>query len=119
MRLKKLKNMFTKKIKSAFRGNQQEDKVDYSQLKKLMKKKETILIDVRSPQEYQEGHLDSAINIPFYEIANQIINKVPDKDTFLIVYCQSGHRSSKVAEELKELNYHNVWELEGGLDHIY
>ena len=49
--------------------------ISYDDLKELMRNKEIYLIDVRSWQEYEEGHLDGAINIPVYNIENEIQKK--------------------------------------------
>ena len=49
--------------------------ISYDDLKELMRNKEIYLIDVRSGQEYEEGHLDGAINIPVYNIENEIQKK--------------------------------------------
>jgi len=113
----KLQKIVKKYFKKCYRAN--ENKINYSQLKNLSQNQDSILIDIRSPQEYKEGHLSYAINIPFYEISNQIIDIIKDKNSIIILYCQSGHRSSKILKELKKLNYKNVYELEGGLNEIY
>ena len=113
----KLKKILKRKLNLNVRYK--EEGIDYTELKSLLKNEGTILIDVRSPQEYQEGHLNQAINIPFYELVSDIDEKVKDKDNSIILYCQSGIRSSKVIKELKKLGYNNIYELEGGLDHIY
>lgn len=74
------------------------------------------VIDVRSRQEYDEGHIDGAINIPEYEINSSIKNVLNNLDEELIVYCQSGSRSRKAYKKLIKLNYKNVFNLYGGLD---
>lgn len=78
-------------------------------------KEGAILIDVRSPQEYQEGHLNNSINIPEYEIKRRIEMQVRDKNTEIIVYCNSGRRSRRAADTLKKLNYINVYNLIQGI----
>ena len=113
----KLQKIFKRKLNPNVRYK--EEKINYTELKNLLRKEDVILIDVRSPQEYQEGHLNHAINIPFYEFANDINKRVKNKDNCIVVYCQSGIRSSKVMKELKKLEYNNIYELEGGLDQIY
>lgn len=70
-----------------------------------------IIIDVRELDEYNTGHIDGAVNIPLAEIAN--VNY--DKETVIIVYCASGMRSSSAADELIDLGYENVYNLDGGL----
>lgn len=75
-----------------------------------------ILIDVRSNQEYREGHLQGAINIPDFEINKRIQNEIPKKNQMIIVYCQYGGRSRNAMEMLNKMGYTNVYNLYGGLD---
>ena len=73
-----------------------------------------IIIDVRSREEYSEGHLENAFNIPYDEI-NDLIDI--DKDTILFVYCKSGTRSKLAADSLINLGY-EVYDL-GAYDTIH
>lgn len=73
-----------------------------------------ILIDVRSPQEYREGHIDGAILIPEYEMKKKVENILSDKEKTIIVYCSSGGRSKKAQKLLKKLGYQNVYNLYEG-----
>lgn len=75
-----------------------------------------VLLDVRSRQEYQEGHLNGAINIPLYDINKDVSNILEDKNEKIVVYCQSGGRSIKAKQKLQELGYTNVTDIAGGLD---
>ena len=76
-----------------------------------------IVIDVRSPQEFREGHIDGAISIPEYEIKKEAGNRLVDKEKDIIVYCSSGGRSKKAQKLLRKLGYQNVYNLyEGYLD---
>lgn len=93
--------------------------INYDKLKSLIKSNANmVLIDVRSPQEFNETRLISAINIPFYEIDKKILNIVSDKNLAIILYCQSGARSKKACIILERLGYTNVYNLSGGLDNI-
>ncbi len=83
-----------------------------------MTKDGAILLDVRSIQEYNEGHLYGAINLADYEISIKHNNVLPNKDAKIIVYCQNGGRSKKACKKLKKLGYQNVYNLCGGLDNI-
>lgn len=77
-----------------------------------------ILLDVRSPQEFTEGHLTDAILIPDYEInrrKNEIINY---KYNTIVVYCSTGSRSKKICKILKRWGFADVYNLYGGLDNI-
>ena len=62
----------------------------------------TIIVDVRTKEEYETGHVKGAINIPHYEI-NEKIDL--DKSKTIMVYCKSGTRSAIAYEALKELGY--------------
>ena len=70
------------------------------------------LIDVRTKDEYDEYHLDNAINIPFDSIGEDIKNvENISLDTPIIVYCKSGARSSQAYSTLKGAGYKNVYDL--------
>ena len=81
-------------------------------------KQGAILIDVRSKQEYNEGHLKNAINIPEHEIDKTIERELPNKNQLLVLYCQSGSRSQIVYMKMTKKGYTNVYGLEGGLNMI-
>lgn len=68
------------------------------------------LIDVRTKDEYKNGTIEFAINVPLDEL-NNITNTVTSKDTPVIVFCQSGARSKKAAEKLIEMGYIEVYDL--------
>lgn len=111
--LKMLKRIGNKLIK------RNRDDVDYSELKKLIRQTENVkLIDVRSMQEYTEGHLDGAICVPLYELNPKIKEVTSDKDSLMILYCTSGIRSLKGVKILTSMGYKNVYNLKGGLDNI-
>ena len=95
------------------------EEIDYNELKEILKQnKDIILLDVRSMQEFCEGHLNYAINIPLYELQNSINKKIIDKGRVIIVYCQSGIRSKKAIRILYKNGYKNLYHLKGGLDEI-
>lgn len=93
--------------------------ISYDDLKELMRNKEIYLIDVRSGQEYEEGHLDGAINIPVYNIENEIQKNVKNKNDTIILYCSSGSRSKKAKNILEKLGYTEVYNLKEGIDKIW
>ena len=72
-----------------------------------------ILVDVRTPQEYEEGYIEGAILIPDYELAERAKSELPDKTTTIIVYCRSGRRSAASASLLFRLGYQSVLDLGG------
>lgn len=75
-----------------------------------------VLLDVRSPQEFVEGHLKNAINIPTYEIYSKAPKIIVDKETIIIAYCTVGIRSENAIRILKKLGYKNLYHLEEGLE---
>mgnify|MGYP004531782773 CR=1 FL=1 len=74
-----------------------------------------ILIDVRSPQEYREGHLDGAISIPDYQIKRTINRQVTNKNQLIVVYCSTGHRSQEAQRILENMGYTNVYNIYEGV----
>ena len=80
----------------------------------LMDTEEIQLVDVRTPSEYNEGHVPDAQNINFYdENFDQQIETL-DKSKPIIVYCKSGGRSAKCASKLVEKGFEKIYDLEGG-----
>lgn len=77
-----------------------------------------IVIDVRTPDEYNTDHIENAINIDSSQIKYAIKGKVSDFETKVIVYCQSGRRSAESAKILTELGYKNVYDM-GGITSCY
>jgi len=71
-----------------------------------------VLLDVRSPSEYREGHIPGSKNVPLHDIDN-VDSVVENIDTVLYVYCHSGVRSSQAVEQLKEMGYTNVRNIGG------
>ena len=78
-----------------------------------------IIIDARTQEEYDQGHIPGAILIPEYEIEDRAEKELPDKDQLILVYCRSGRRSKIAAEELVKLGYTNVKEFGGIIDWEY
>ena len=85
---------------------------------KMMKnEKNYIILDVRRPDEYAEGHIPGAINVPNEEIGTAEISELPDKSQLILVYCRSGRRSKEASEKLVKLGYTNIVEFGGILDY--
>ena len=78
-----------------------------------------VLLDTRTDEEFAEGHIEGAIMIPEYEIADKAQDAIPDKDTLILVYCRSGRRSKIASTLLVELGYTNVKEFGGIIDWPY
>lgn len=70
-----------------------------------------LVIDVRSPQEFQDNNVRGAINIPLGELKDRVPRQVKDKNQVLLVHCLSGGRSGIAQQQLKGLGYANVFNL--------
>ena len=75
-----------------------------------------VILDVRRPDEYAEGHIPGAINVPNESIGDTKISELPYKNQLILVYCRSGRRSKEAAEKLVKLGYTNIVEFGGILD---
>ena len=106
-------------------ANQNNQEVVYMNItaeeaKKIMDSEEGyIILDTRTQEEYDEGHIPGAIVIPHDEITDRAEEELPDKDQLLLVYCRSGRRSKLAAEALVELGYTNIKEFGGIIDWPY
>ena len=78
-----------------------------------------IILDVRTQEEYDQGHIPGAIVISHEEIAEKAEEVLTDKDQLILVYCRSGRRSKIAAEALVELGYTNIKEFGGIIDWPY
>lgn len=104
-------------LKNKFFENRdiRKDDIDMQELQEMVKKG-AILLDVRSPQEYEEGHINGAILIPEYELKRDADKFLTNKEEVIVVYCSTGMRSKKAQKELKEKGYKNVYNLYNGLE---
>ncbi len=71
-----------------------------------------VLLDVRTAEEYREGHIEGSINLPLDRITS-VSSVVKDKDTPLLVHCLSGGRSGRAVDSLKQIGYNNVKNIGG------
>lgn len=75
-----------------------------------------VILDVRRPDEFQEGHIVGAINIPNETIGKESIQELPNKNQLIFVYCRSGVRSKQASQKLAAQGYTNIVEFGGILD---
>ena len=78
-----------------------------------------VILDVRTQEEYDQGHIPGAILIPDYEIRERAEEVLTDKDQLILVYCRSGRRSKNASQILVELGYTNIREFGGIIDWPY
>ena len=96
------------------------EQITAEEAKKIMDSgEEHIILDAREQNEFDEGHIPSAILIPYTEIENKAKEMLTDKDKLILVYCRSGRRSKIAAEALSKLGYTNVKEFGGIIDWPY
>ncbi len=83
--------------------------------KELNGKSDIQLIDVRTPEEHAEGHIENSLNINFYDdnFIKDMSSKL-DKSKPIYIYCRSGGRSGKAAKKLEAEGFTKVYDLEGG-----
>lgn len=82
---------------------------------RIAEEPEAIILDVRTPEEFAEGHIEGAINIDFYaaDFATQLAGL--DTDASYVLYCRSGNRSAETAKLMTDLSFEQVDEIDGGI----
>lgn len=91
--------------------------VSMNDIEKIMNENENyIILDVRTIEEYNDGHIPSAICIPNETIDENVVNKLPNKEQLILIYCRSGNRSKQATIKLKDLGYLNLIEFGGIID---
>ena len=81
-------------------------------LKEYAEKENAVLLDVRTPQEYREGHIPGSKNVPLQTL-DKVRSVVENKDAELFVYCYSGARSRQATAMLQHMGYTNVQNIGG------
>ena len=99
-----------KNVKTTFKN------INIDKLEVLINENDVKLIDVRRPSEFNDGHIENAINIDYYDgnFSKSFDNL--DKSQIIVLYCKSGRRSSKSAVKLVEKGFNNVYNLKGGFE---
>ncbi|WP_337843819.1 rhodanese-like domain-containing protein [Thermus sp.] len=72
-----------------------------------------LIVDVRTPMEFAQGHVPGAVNLPVEEVSRWAKDLPKDRPVYL--YCRSGNRSRQAAEHLARQGYRNLYNLEGGI----
>ena len=105
------------------KGNTQEAvyvNITAQQAKEIMDSQDGyVILDTRTQEEYDEGHIPGAILIPHDEILERAEDILTDKNQLILVYCRSGRRSKLAAEDLQKLGYTNIKEFGGIIDWPY
>jgi rhodanese-related sulfurtransferase len=87
------------------------------QFEAALNKKNAVLVDVRTPREYDSAHIDNSILADWRNRAAfmKVVNGFDHKNTYLL-YCRSGRRSAEAADTLRKLGFDNVYDLYGGIE---
>ena len=105
-------------------ATKEENKIMYNKItaeeaKEMIDTQEVIILDVRTQEEFKEKHIEGALLIPDYELANVAKSKLPDKDKKILVYCRSGNRSKSAARLLIDMGYTDVYDFGGIINWPY
>ena len=100
------------------------DKVAYHKISaeeayEMMASQEVVVVDVRTREEYDGGHIENAVLVPNESIGSEMPEALPDKEATLLVYCRSGRRSKDAAQKLLALGYQSVYDFGGVIDWPY
>jgi len=112
---------FSKNIET----NEEDSSVTFSNIapeevkKRLDSEERIILLDVRTKEEYESGHIEGSILIPVDNLKEEVEKKLEDKEIPIFVYCRSGNRSTTASNILVSLGYKNVYNLGGIIDWPY
>lgn len=88
--------------------------VSYEELQqKLTDKAPIVLLDVRTQEEFNNGHIPGALLLPYDEIDQKAAQLLPEKEKKIIIYCRSGRRSAIAKDSLEALGYTNVKDFGG------
>jgi molybdopterin/thiamine biosynthesis adenylyltransferase/rhodanese-related sulfurtransferase len=90
--------------------------VDTSRGEELYRSPGTVALDVREPDEYEQGALPGAIHIPRGQLESSVENRIPNHDAKVLIYCAGGTRSAFAAETLGRLGYTDVVSMDGGFN---
>ena len=94
-------------------------KITAEMAKQIMDGGAATVADVRTAEEYEEGHIPGAVLVPNESIGEERPEALPDPEALILVYCRSGNRSRQAAEKLLELGYTNVYDFGGITDWPY
>jgi molybdopterin/thiamine biosynthesis adenylyltransferase/rhodanese-related sulfurtransferase len=91
------------------------EELDIAQAREEIDRGDAVLIDTREHHEWEEAHLEGATLVPPATVSERIGDVVPDRSQRVLLYCRTGNRSARAADELQELGYENVANVAGGI----
>lgn len=90
--------------------------VTVEQVKEALDKKSAVtIVDVRTPEEHAQGHIKASVLVPVQVLPEQL-EKLPNKDALLYIYCRRGIRGAKAVEIFKKAGYSDVHNMTGGIE---
>jgi phage shock protein E len=95
----------------------QDQRPDAAQAKALVAGGAT-LVDVRTQEEWDEGHVKGALLLPHREVAQKAASILPDKNAPIVLYCRSGNRTELAKRALDQMGYTNVRSMTGGFEDL-
>lgn len=101
-------------ITSCAQNSQNIKVLDVKAFNDSIQQKDVQLIDVRTPSEFNLGHLEGAKNIDFYSQDFKTEFDLLDKEKPIYIYCKSGNRSGQTANKLIKMEFKQIYDLEGG-----
>ena len=94
-------------------------KISAKEAYEMMASQEVVVVDVRTREEYDGGHIENAVLVPNESIGSEMPETLPDKEATLLIYCRSGRRSKDAAQKLLALGYQSVYDFGGVIDWPY
>lgn len=88
----------------------------YNKIQENKNNPDLVILDVRTPSEYSEGHIESSVNIDFNADDFKVKANELDKNKSYLVYCRSGNRSKKAVAVMKDLGFKEVYNIGGIMD---
>lgn len=85
------------------------------QVVQLINNNDSLILDVRDNNEFQQGHIANSLHIPMSEVKNRLSELEKFKNSQVIVSCRSGHRSARICTLLKKMGFKNIFNLRGGI----
>ena len=88
-------------------------KISAQEAKEIIESEDVIILDVRTQEEYNEGHIENSVLLPVNDISSKAEEILTDKDAKILVYCRSGNRSATASKQLIKMGYTNVYNFGG------
>jgi len=89
--------------------------VSPKQATEMINREDAVVLDIRSMNDFQTGHIINAINIPGNALKNQLKQLAKHKQSPIIVACRSGAQSTAACKQLREANFEKVFNMQGGM----